>query len=131
MSKNIRQTVTFSVSPKEIYEALMDSKKHAAFTGAAARISPQVGGTISAWDGYIEGKNLELVLNKKIVQEWRASDWPEGEASTATFEITKSGTGSKLVFTQTKVPEKHVQSIKQGWKDHYWKPMKEFFGEQS
>jgi uncharacterized protein YndB with AHSA1/START domain len=32
MFKPIHQTVTFKASPHEVYEALMDSKKHAAFT---------------------------------------------------------------------------------------------------
>jgi uncharacterized protein YndB with AHSA1/START domain len=39
MSKIIQQTITFQIPPHEVYEALMDSVKHAAFTGAAAEIS--------------------------------------------------------------------------------------------
>ncbi|MBE3119725.1 MAG: hypothetical protein IMZ50_13355 [Candidatus Atribacteria bacterium] len=45
MSKVINQTVTFKVTPHDIYETLMDSKKHAAFTGGKASISRAVGGT--------------------------------------------------------------------------------------
>ena len=33
MPKTIRQTATFKASPRAVYEALMDSRKHAAFTG--------------------------------------------------------------------------------------------------
>ena len=35
-TKTIEQTVEFSASPHEVYEALMDSEKHSAFTGAKA-----------------------------------------------------------------------------------------------
>lgn len=86
-TKTIRQIVVFKASPHDVYEALMDSKKHSKFTGAKAIISREVGGKINAYDGYIEGVNVELVPDKKIVQKWRGSDWPEGHYSTATFEL--------------------------------------------
>jgi len=44
MSKDINQTVVFKTTPHEVYEALMDSKKHAAFSGGAAKISRAIGG---------------------------------------------------------------------------------------
>ena len=74
MSKVIHQTVTLKVPPHEVYEALMDSRKHAAFTGGKAKISRAVGGKFSAYDNYIAGKNVDLVPDKKIVQDWRAVD---------------------------------------------------------
>ncbi|MGA2318205.1 MAG: hypothetical protein ABSG71_17760 [Thermodesulfobacteriota bacterium] len=43
-TKTIRQSITFKASPHEVYDALMDSRKHAKFTGAKARISRKVGG---------------------------------------------------------------------------------------
>lgn len=123
--KTIKQTVTFDASPHEIYEMLMDSKKHAHFTGDAAKISKKVGGKIQAYGDYIEGKNLELVQDKKIVQEWRASDWPKDVISIATFEFKKDKDKTKLTFTQTNVPEDQVAEIKKGWIDFYWILMKE------
>ena len=122
----IKQEVTFSAKPAEVYEALMDSAKHAGFTGAHASISRKVGGKISAYDDYVDGSNIELVEGKKIVQKWRASDWPEGHYSVAKFEFSKSGTGTKMKFTQTGVHEAQSREISDGWKEHYWDKMKEF-----
>jgi activator of HSP90 ATPase len=124
-----RQTVTFRASPHEIYEALMDSKKHARFTGAAARISRKVGGTLSAHAGYIQGSNLELIPDKKIVQAWRGSDWKPGEESTVVFELKAAGKGTRLNFTHRNVPGRHVESVKQGWKTYYWIPLKKMLEE--
>lgn len=121
----IKQTVTFNASPKKIYDMLMDSKQHATFTEAAAKINPTIGGKFSAYDGYIEGKNLRLVPGKKIVQLWRGSDWPKGQFSTATFELKKHGIGTTLTFTHTDVPKEFMKDIAQGWKDYYWKRMKQ------
>ena len=122
--KTIRQTVRFRASPQEVWELLMDSKKHAGFTGAEAKISREVGGKFTAYDGWIEGENLELVPGKRIVQKWRGRDWPEGHFSTATFELKKTKEGTELVFTQTGVPDKEAGHISQGWKEQYWGKMK-------
>lgn len=125
-TRTIRQTVTFKAGPHEIFEMLVDSKKHSAFTQSKASISRKVGGKISAYDGYISGENLEIVNDKKIVQKWRGSDWPENHFSIATFDIKRIPGGAKLTFTQTGVPEDQYESIKEGWVEHYWDKMKKF-----
>jgi activator of HSP90 ATPase len=124
MSKSIRQTVTFRASPHEVYEALMDEKKHALFTQSDVKISRKVGGKFSVWGGDISGKNLELVPDKKIVQSWRSSDWADGQYSRATFVLDEVEKGTRLTFTQIDVPEDQYEDIQQGWKDYYWKPLK-------
>ena len=124
-TKTVKQTVTFKASPHDVYEALMDSKKHARFTGGKASISRKVGGKFSVFDGYSEGTNLELIPDKKIVQSWRASDWEEGHYSRATFSLKEVENGTRLTFTQTRVPEEQYDDISQGWRDYYWEPMKQ------
>jgi activator of HSP90 ATPase len=124
-TKTIRQTVTFKASPHEVYEALMDSKKHARFTGAGASISREVGGRFTAYGGSLQGENLELVPDAKIVQTWRSDDWPEEHYSRATFSLAKVEGGARLTFTQTGVPEEFYEDVKQGWIDYYWEPMKQ------
>jgi activator of HSP90 ATPase len=124
-TKTIKQTVTFKAGPHDVYEALMDSKKHAKFTGDKASISRKVGGKFSAFDGYSEGTNLELVPDSKIVQTWRASDWPEGLYSKVTFVFKEIAGGTRLAFTQTGIPAELHEEIEQGWRDYYWAPMKE------
>ncbi len=122
--KTIQQSVTLKVSPHEVYEALMDSRKHSKFTGEEASISREVGGKFSAYGEYITGVNLELVPDKKIVQSWRGRDWPEGHYSKATFYLEKIKYGTRLTFTQTEVPDEQYDEISKGWHDYYWTPMK-------
>ena len=124
-TKTIRQSVTFKTGPHVVYEMLMDSRKHAAFTGEKARISRKIGGKFTAYNGYIKGVNLDLVPNKKIVQSWRGSDWPEGHYSRVTFSLQKAKSGTRLSFRQSGVPEEHYKDINQGWRDYYWKLMRE------
>ena len=129
-TKTIKQSVTFRAKLNDVYEALMDSDKHVKFTGGEAHISREVGGKFSAFDGYSEGVNLELVPDKKIVQSWRASDWPEGHYSRATFIMDEDVAGTLLTFTQSGVPEDQYEDIAQGWHDYYWDPMKEMLEQE-
>jgi hypothetical protein len=41
--------------PKDVFEALMDSMKHAEFTGSKAEIDRVAGGAFSLYDGYLSG----------------------------------------------------------------------------
>jgi activator of HSP90 ATPase len=131
MSKTIRQSATFKATPREVYEALMTSRLHSKITGARAVISQRVGGKFTAFDGYCSGVNLELEPGKKIVQTWRASDWPPDQDSRMTIVIKAGKRGTRLSFIHAGVPAAQYESIKQGWIDFYWAPMRRFFSARS
>jgi activator of HSP90 ATPase len=124
-TKTIKQSVTFKASPHEVYQALMDSRKHSKFTGGKASIGKKKGARFTAYDGYIEGIILDLVADQKIVQSWRGSDWPNGHYSEATFSLKQVDDGTLLELSQTGVPDQFYEDISQGWYDFYWTPMKE------
>jgi uncharacterized protein YndB with AHSA1/START domain len=86
-TKTLRQNVTFKASPKEVYDMLMVSKKHAALSGEPAKISNKVGGKFTAWGSHISGFNLALQPGRKIVQAWRATGWWPDHYSIAIFDI--------------------------------------------
>ena len=65
-SKTLRQQATFSCSPLELYEILMNSKKHGEITGGKAKISNKITGQFEVFDGYVRGYNIELVPGKRI-----------------------------------------------------------------
>ncbi len=124
----IRQKVVLDATPDEVYNALMDAKTHAKFTGSRATIVPKVGGRITAWDNYITGKNLELVKGKRIVQEWSTSEWPDGyPPSKLTITLKKTGDKTELSMVHSKVPRAQMKSYNGGWKEWYWNPLKEYF----
>lgn len=102
----------------------MDTRKHSRLTESRATVSRKVGGEFSIYAGSIEGVNLELVPDEKIVQSWRMDNWPEGHFSKATFSLQAIEGGTRLTFTQTDVPDEFYDEIKQGWHDYYWDPMK-------
>jgi activator of HSP90 ATPase len=127
--KTIRQKVIIpNVSPEEVYDAYMDSRKHADVTGAAASIDPTIGGKFTAWEGYILGRILELERGKRVVQEWATTEWPEGYGPSKLelgFKAVKEGT--EITLVQTDVPEEEATAYDEGWYEFYWDPMKAYF----
>jgi uncharacterized protein YndB with AHSA1/START domain len=127
-TKTIRQSVVIPAAPRQVYEAIMNSKKHALFTGSKARIDRKVGGRFSCYDGYITGITVELDPGKLIVQAWRSSGWPKGYYSIVAFRFANAGRGkTKLAFTQVGVPANDYKAKSGGWKTHYWTPLKAVF----
>jgi activator of HSP90 ATPase len=126
-TRTIRQKAAFKATPHDVYELLMDSRKHSQFAGGKCSISRKVGGKVSISDGYITGENVELVPGRKIVQLWKAQEdcWPEGHYSTVTFSLAETKGGTVLTFTQTGVPVECGDRFDSGWREYYWIPMRE------
>ncbi len=121
----IEQEVVFPASPSKVFHALMDSATHSAFTGAVAEISPDAGGAWSAHGGGIAGRNIE-VSDARIVQAWRAGNWPAGVYSVVRFELTAEGDGTRLALTHSGYPEGSGPHLEKGWHDMYWTPLQAF-----
>ena len=128
--KTIKQTVHINAKPQEVYEAYTDAKKHAEFTGAKVIFENKVGGKFDIWGGELTGENVQLVRGKKIVQKWRANDWPEGLYSELTITLESEGKKTRLVLVQENVPDDKADEIDDGWHEYYWKPMNEYFGKR-
>jgi len=127
----IRQKIIIPAAPTAVYEAFMDAKKHSAFTGSKATSDARVSGKFTAWDGYISGKNLELEKGKRIVQEWKTTEWPRDYPPSRlelTFKKAKNGTEISMVHLD--IPVEQAQELKEGWNEFYWKPLKDYFKEE-
>ena len=123
----ITQEFVFPGAPIAVYETLVDPKKHAAMTGAAAKGEAKVGGSFTAWDGYISGKYLKLVKGSRIVCEWTTTEWPAGyPPSQLDLTLTRSKEGTKLTMVHSEVPSSQAEAYRQGWVDSYWSPLKEY-----
>ncbi len=127
-TKTIEQTEFIPARPEEVYDAFINAKKHASFTGSKATSEARVGGEFTAWDGYIFGKHLKLEKGKRIVQEWKTTEWPSGyPPSIVEFSFKDKKGRTELTMVHSKVPAEQAESYRQGWIDFYWEPMKEYF----
>ncbi|HVM32606.1 MAG TPA: SRPBCC domain-containing protein [bacterium] len=115
--KTIQQKVRFKAPPDQLYEMYMGS-------GRPAR---EGDGPFSAHEGYVRGRNLQLVPGQLVVQSWRGADWAEGEPDSIlflTFEPVPGGGQVTLVHAGLS-PEKAERHAR-GWRDYYWTPWKNF-----
>ena len=128
MADSIKLTLTLPTDPKTLYNAWLNSDKHSSFTKSLVKIEKKVGSTFTAGDGYITGKNELLHMNKRIVQTWRTTEF-EDEAPDSNLEVLfeKVEKGTKVTLIHTNLPEDTGKKYRKGWRDHYFKPMKEYF----
>jgi len=127
----IKQKVTIPASPSEVYAAFLSAKKHSKFTGSPATTNARARAKFTAWDGYISGKNLELVRGKKIVQEWKTTEWPDGyPPSRLELTLVPKGKGTELTMVHSEVPADQVEEYAQGWPESYWGPLKKYFAKK-
>jgi activator of HSP90 ATPase len=122
----IHEEVMFDASPQRIYEALLNSKQFAAFSGMPADIDAKAGGAFSMFGGMIVGRNVELVAKVRVVQAWRPTHWDPGAYSIVKFELKEKGAGRALVLDHRGFPEGEFDSLEAGWKSHYFERLKEY-----
>jgi activator of HSP90 ATPase len=118
----------FPVKPSVLFEGWLDSKVHSDIIGSDSEIEPSVNGKFNIWDGYITGKTIELVKDKKIVQKWRTTEFPEkSQDSILELDFEEINDGTKMIIKHTNIPDGQSKDYKQGWIDYYFKPMKKYF----
>jgi uncharacterized protein YndB with AHSA1/START domain len=117
----------FPASPREIYDSWLSSA-HGKMVGSTATVDPRVGGAFTAWDGYIKGTTLELEPYRRIVQAWRTTEFSAAHPdSRLELMLEQVEGGTRLTIRHTEIPEGQGASLEQGWIDHYFRPMKEYF----
>jgi activator of HSP90 ATPase len=128
MLESFQISVMLPTSSKELYLAWLDSKEHSESTGGKAVINPEIGGTFSAWDGYITGKNLVLEPYKKIIQTWRTTDFPsDSPDSTVEIQLKDTTDGLELTLIHTEIPQGQGDDYETAWHRYYFEPMKHYF----
>jgi uncharacterized protein YndB with AHSA1/START domain len=127
MAENIKVSDIIPAPPERVYTAWLDAKEHAKMTGATA--TDEGDGRFTAWDGYITGRTVSAVPHSRVVQAWRTTEFPEDvpdSVLTISFEAADGGT--KLTLVHEEIPAGQGDACEQGWEEHYFAPMKKYFG---
>lgn len=134
--KSISVTEKFSCRAKDLYEILMDENRWKGFTQSNARISKEVNGEFSVFDGSVMGVNEELKEGKLILQKWRFGSWPDNIYSTVKISFDEPEPGVTVVnLTQTNIPVEDrygnstvVENTERGWRDLIFQRIRAVFG---
>jgi activator of HSP90 ATPase len=128
MNNSLKLSAVLPATPEQLYRGWLNSKEHAAFTGAKARIQAKVGGRFTAHDGYISGRTIALEPYGRIVQSWRTSEFPaDSPDSQLELRFDETKTGTRLTLMQSRIPPGQTAQYKSGWRDYYFAPMRVYF----
>ena len=131
MTYTFTLTTIIPASARQIYDAWLDSLGHSEMTGSKADMSNEVGADVSAWGGYITGRNLELTPGERIVQSWRTAQFvEEHEDSIITVTLEDTENGTLLTLVHSNVPDNQMSYEQGGWEQHYFGPMKKYFADR-
>ncbi len=126
--ERLRLATTLLALPKDVFDAWITAKSHAAMTGSPATSEKKKGGAFTAWDGYISGTHLELVPEKRILQSWRTTEFPAGAPdSRLEVRLARAAKGTRLTILQSGIPDGQSEQYEAGWQTHYFDPMTRFF----
>jgi activator of HSP90 ATPase len=129
MKREFTVSTILPAAPEVVFKAWLSTEGHAGMTGSAAKVQGGVGGSFTAWDGYITGTTLELQPYSRIVQAWRTSEFSEEDAdSKIELTLEEEEGGTKLTLLHTNVPEGQAESYEAGWEESYFAPMRVYFG---
>jgi len=138
-AESIHQEPLFKATPKQLYEALLDTKQFdkviqlsgvmssGALGSKPTSISRDEGGPFTIFGGYIIGRQIELKPDERIVQAWRVGSWEPGVYSIAKFDLVQQGPETRIVFDHTGFPKGTADHLAAGWKAHYWVPLDKLF----
>lgn len=118
--------IDYKTTPDRIYQVLLDAKQFTACSGLPAEIDPKVGGWFRLFNGQIEGRNVELVPNQRVVQAWRPAYWAPGVYSIAKFELVPRGSATRVVFDHAGFTQDLQEHLAGGWVEHYWEPLHKY-----
>ena len=122
--KKIQQTYHIKAPVSKVWQAFVDPKMIDAWGGGPAKMDSRVGTKFTLWGGDIHGTNTSVVKEKTLVQDWYGGDWPE--PSRVKFTLEREEGGCKVVLVHEGIPDDEVDSIREGWRDYYLGPMKEY-----
>ncbi|MDO8504088.1 MAG: SRPBCC domain-containing protein [bacterium] len=123
----IKQTYQVDAPIKSVWKALVDPQYIEGWGGGPAKISDEVGTSFKLWGGDIYGKNLEVVSEKRLVQEWREGDWDK--PSKVTFTLKEKDGGTQIELLHEDVPDEEAKDIDRGWNEYYLGAIKKYFEE--
>lgn len=102
---------------EKVWDALVNPKTIEKWGAGPAKMDEKVGTGFTLWGGDLFGRNLEVVHEKKLVQEWTEGDWEE--PSRVTFTLTHKNGCTTVHLLHEDIPDNDADDIADGWDRYY------------
>jgi len=126
---SMKLSVVIPAKPGEVFAALTEPRRIAAWSGQKGSVEANVGGKFQLFDGWVKGTVLEYKPGKCLAHTWHPGDWPaDAGESVVRYTLTPSGKGTKIVLEHSNFPsETEKKNHKSGWKEFVFDPLKTHF----
>ncbi len=121
--KVIDQVYEINAPAEKVWEALVNPDKIEAWGAGPAEMKDEEGFEFSLWGGEIFGKNIKVLKNKKLVQEWFAGKWDK--PSIVELGLSGDDEVTTVKLHQVDVPDSEYEDVKDGWDKFYFGPLTE------
>jgi activator of HSP90 ATPase len=125
MMRNFKKTFHINAEPSDIYAALTNPYTIELWSGYPALMVAKPGEEFNMWDGDICGKIIDLVPDRKVVQEWYFGD--REVHSVVTITITGNGGDTAVAVEHTNIPFQDYENIAEGWNESYMGAIRRFY----
>jgi activator of HSP90 ATPase len=122
MKKTIKKVYKIRSSIEDVWKALVDQSVIDRWGGGPSKMTESVDTDFELWNGDIYGRNIKVVHEAQLVQEWFGGDW--AKPSIVTFSLKKEDPYIILKLEQINVPFEELEDIDAGWDDFFLGPMK-------
>lgn len=132
---SIHREALIEARPDQIFELLTDGAAFAAATGMPAELTDREGDAFTLFGGRIEGRQVELVRGRRVVQAWRLggahdSPWDPGVFSVVRFTLQPEAAGTRLVIDHDGIPAEWADHVAGGYPAFYEEPIRRYFGQR-
>ena len=122
---SIYKKYTIQAPVSEVWKALVDVEYIEGWGAGKAYMDDTQGFEFKLWDGTIHGCNIEVVPEKKLVQEWFGGEWEKPSLVQFLLFPTKDG-ATKIQLVQDDVPADEAKDIDEGWDKYYLGAIKKY-----
>ncbi|KAH8740181.1 hypothetical protein FG386_001842 [Cryptosporidium ryanae] len=132
----IESSVSFRVPPRILYECFLSENDLTRLSlGSKCQME---GGKFTLYNGSVEGENIKLDKDSKIVQKWRFSSWEEGVYSKVSIEfrpIIGEDDCTEVLLIQSDIPALDrygnpgcSEQCLVGWERNFWDRFEKVMG---
>jgi len=118
--KQIKQSYELNASSEAVFDALVNPEIIQQWSGAPAQMDSKAGTKFSIFGGQVEGTNLEVVPNQRLVQKWPSD-------TKVTITLVSNGGTTTAELLHEDIPADEVEKFSQGWNEFYFGPMQKMF----
>lgn len=123
--KTIKQHYIIRATPEEVFLALTNPLAIELWSGFPAIMEAKEGSEFSLFEGDISGRNITIVPDRQLVQEWYFGD--SGEQSLVTISLSPEGHKTRVELLHTHIPDEVYEEFVEGWRKYYWNAISEYF----